>query len=230
MDPAAREKLERRLHALMEADFEKLHANLTASSELCNALKADFLDALDRVIADQNIGVARRAVVRCFGSLIDGVTASMRFAAIALCQTFGEPLNPFLQEKTGERHISTHQRIYSIYRLIADFLPKSPLSHVPDSRWDDLRRALEIRNRVVHPTALTDLELTVDEMKLILQAGNDFYRDYAQFTQWFGRREQEMFWELPGTRKRYLKKIGRNEPCPCGSQRKYKNCCGVGQI
>ena len=22
------------------------------------------------------------------------------------------------------------------------------------------------------------------------------------------------------------KKIGRNEPCPCGSGKKYKNCCG----
>ena len=21
-------------------------------------------------------------------------------------------------------------------------------------------------------------------------------------------------------------KIGRNEPCPCGSGKKYKNCCG----
>jgi len=24
------------------------------------------------------------------------------------------------------------------------------------------------------------------------------------------------------------KKIGRNEPCPCGSGKKYKNCHGVG--
>ncbi|MFR7895260.1 MAG: SEC-C metal-binding domain-containing protein [Dysosmobacter sp.] len=23
-----------------------------------------------------------------------------------------------------------------------------------------------------------------------------------------------------------MKKIGRNEPCPCGSGKKYKNCCG----
>ena len=23
-----------------------------------------------------------------------------------------------------------------------------------------------------------------------------------------------------------VKKIGRNEPCPCGSGKKYKNCCG----
>ena len=25
------------------------------------------------------------------------------------------------------------------------------------------------------------------------------------------------------------KKVGRNEPCPCGSGKKYKNCCGKGQ-
>jgi SWIM/SEC-C metal-binding protein len=23
------------------------------------------------------------------------------------------------------------------------------------------------------------------------------------------------------------KKIGRNEPCPCGSGKKYKKCCGI---
>ena len=23
-----------------------------------------------------------------------------------------------------------------------------------------------------------------------------------------------------------VNKIGRNEPCPCGSGKKYKNCCG----
>lgn len=25
----------------------------------------------------------------------------------------------------------------------------------------------------------------------------------------------------------HKKKIGRNEPCPCGSGKKYKNCCGA---
>jgi len=24
-----------------------------------------------------------------------------------------------------------------------------------------------------------------------------------------------------------LKKIGRNDPCPCGSGKKYKKCCGA---
>ena len=31
---------------------------------------------------------------------------------------------------------------------------------------------------------------------------------------------------IPTTVKRVGKKIGRNEPCPCGSGKKYKNCCG----
>ncbi|MBR5057329.1 MAG: SEC-C domain-containing protein [Clostridiales bacterium] len=26
--------------------------------------------------------------------------------------------------------------------------------------------------------------------------------------------------------KRDAKKVGRNDPCPCGSGKKYKNCCG----
>lgn len=29
----------------------------------------------------------------------------------------------------------------------------------------------------------------------------------------------------PKTKKREHKKIGRNDPCPCGSGKKYKNCC-----
>ncbi len=24
--------------------------------------------------------------------------------------------------------------------------------------------------------------------------------------------------------------VGRNDPCPCGSGKKYKNCCGRGQF
>jgi hypothetical protein len=56
----------------------------------------------------------RRDVIRCFGSLLDGLTACMRFAAVKLCQVFDEPLNPFLRDKTAERDLNTHNRIYSI--------------------------------------------------------------------------------------------------------------------
>ena len=32
--------------------------------------------------------------------------------------------------------------------------------------------------------------------------------------------------EMKKTPKRVSKKIGRNDPCPCGSGKKYKQCCG----
>ncbi len=31
---------------------------------------------------------------------------------------------------------------------------------------------------------------------------------------------------LSGTPKRAAQKVGRNDPCPCGSGKKYKHCCG----
>ena len=30
----------------------------------------------------------------------------------------------------------------------------------------------------------------------------------------------------PGSRSEKKQKIGRNDPCPCGSGKKYKKCCG----
>jgi preprotein translocase subunit SecA len=33
--------------------------------------------------------------------------------------------------------------------------------------------------------------------------------------------------DKPATFKRTTRKVGRNDPCPCGSGKKYKQCCGV---
>ena len=30
----------------------------------------------------------------------------------------------------------------------------------------------------------------------------------------------------PAAAKKSAVKVGRNDPCPCGSGKKYKNCCG----
>ena len=42
--------------------------------------------------------------------------------------------------------------------------------------------------------------------------------------------EEQVQWDSQenGTFVRQNRKIGRNEPCPCGSGKKYKNCCGKG--
>jgi uncharacterized protein len=60
--------------------------------------------------------------------------------------------------------------------------------------------------------------------KAIRSVFPDAVRDYAQL----GRSIQNVLssaaTERPATSSR---KVGRNEPCPCGSGRKYKRCCGI---
>ncbi|MDQ5980957.1 MAG: motif domain protein, partial [Verrucomicrobiota bacterium] len=48
----------------------------------------------------------------------------------------------------------------------------------------------------------------------------------------FGRDEGRWVYtgqvDEPGkTVRRETPKVGRNDPCPCGSGKKYKKCCGV---
>ena len=47
----------------------------------------------------------------------------------------------------------------------------------------------------------------------------------------FSKIDGEWFFEdgvsvAPKTEKRETPKVGRNDPCPCGSGKKYKKCCG----
>ena len=35
--------------------------------------------------------------------------------------------------------------------------------------------------------------------------------------------------DIDRTVRRQEPKVGRNDPCPCGSGKKYKNCCGKNQ-
>jgi uncharacterized protein len=37
----------------------------------------------------------------------------------------------------------------------------------------------------------------------------------------------DSFWQAHRRKPRKVAKIGRNDPCPCGSGRKYKRCCGA---
>jgi yecA family protein len=62
---------------------------------------------------------------------------------------------------------------------------------------------------------LSMIELLPDAVATLCQQG----RDYE------ARRRRESMHVVPRT-PRSVEKIGRNDPCPCGSGKKYKKCCG----
>ena len=56
----------------------------------------------------------------------------------------------------------------------------------------------------------------------------DYIKEYQK---WIGNADEETKKALYKDQKnantvRKEKKIGRNDPCPCGSGKKYKKCCG----
>lgn len=54
--------------------------------------------------------------------------------------------------------------------------------------------------------------------------GGRYYEKYPERRSGFGEVKWDSYEE--GTFVRQGKKVGRNDPCPCGSGKKYKNCCG----
>lgn len=64
--------------------------------------------------------------------------------------------------------------------------------------------------------------------KNMVKAKADWLYNLPQWKNIFSEEELEALYkeQKNSTTVRVGKKIGRNEPCPCGSGKKYKHCCG----
>ena len=74
----------------------------------------------------------------------------------------------------------------------------------------------------------------IDIAKRMEKDGVDF-KSIRQMKKWMKDHEAELRAEQPGAPAKVETvvhegpKIGRNDPCPCGSGKKYKKCCGAGK-
>lgn len=79
----------------------------------------------------------------------------------------------------------------------------------------------------------TNIEFTIDPEKLyynMLEAKADWLYELPEWDNILTeekRSEIQKEQRLSGTFVREERKIGRNEPCPCASGKKYKRCCGA---
>ncbi|MGB6689985.1 MAG: DUF1186 domain-containing protein [Terracidiphilus sp.] len=100
---------------------------------------------------------------------------------------------------------------------------------------EDVRRYLnEGLDRTLERLATTSHYRLVDdaaeEMKWLDETEEEIERDFDEDDE---GADDDFFWTEPhlpattGPIKRTTPKIGRNEPCPCGSGKKYKKCCLV---
>ena len=66
------------------------------------------------------------------------------------------------------------------------------------------------------------------DLDTVVAAKADWLYELPQWKEIFSEEELKKFYkeQKESTTIRKPKKIGRNDPCPCGSGKKYKKCCG----
>ena len=100
---------------------------------------------------------------------------------------------------------------------------------------DGINDSLTVPNPIEEMTEDTEVSLEFDKEKLYYNMVACKADWLYELPQWDGLltedRRKELYEEQKnsGTVRRETKKIGRNDPCPCGSGKKYKHCCGRGK-
>ncbi|MGF6989236.1 uncharacterized protein YecA (UPF0149 family) [Lachnospiraceae bacterium PM6-15] len=96
---------------------------------------------------------------------------------------------------------------------------------------DGINESLKEENDLEKATEDTVVSLAFDKEKLyknMVAAKADWLYELPQWEPIFSEEERVALYKEQklSTTIRKEKKIGRNDPCPCGSGKKYKKCCG----
>jgi SEC-C motif-containing protein len=96
-------------------------------------------------------------------------------------------------------------------------------------RWSEKSRWLGLKILGTSKGTPTDDEGSVDFIATYEMNGlRDEHHEISRFVKKQGQWLYDSGEFIPSTIVRGSPKIGRNDPCPCGSGKKYKKCCGAG--
>ena len=96
---------------------------------------------------------------------------------------------------------------------------------------DGINDSLKEANPIETMDEDTEVSLAFDKEKLyknMVAAKADWLYELPQWKEIYSEEELKKLYkeQKESTTIRKEKKIGRNDPCPCGSGKKYKKCCG----
>ncbi len=105
-----------------------------------------------------------------------------------------------------------------------DFDPADAKRWANDSTWKGLEIVSTSKGREADNDGIVEFKASYTDVE-----GNDItHHEISQFEKidgkWFYAEGQIVG---AGPIKRATPKVGRNEPCPCGSGKKYKKCCAL---
>ena len=159
-------------------------------------------------------------------------------AAIMVTSVIGSSTAVFAGEKTGgdippaQMAEVSQDKLLSEIDALADEYNRIYDSHI--DLWDklyDAYNSLEADYDFEDFDENSQVEIEIEPETLfynMLAAGADYLYGLPQWTDILGEDKMTEIAKKYKKSKTVVKdkKIGRNEPCPCGSGKKYKHCCG----
>nr|WP_099204201.1 SEC-C metal-binding domain-containing protein [Scatolibacter rhodanostii] len=96
---------------------------------------------------------------------------------------------------------------------------------------DGINDSLKDKNAIEDMTEDTEVNLNFEKellYKNMVDAGADWLYNLSEWDKHLTPERRKELYKEQKSSKTVVKdrKIGRNEPCPCGSGKKYKKCCG----
>jgi SEC-C motif-containing protein len=105
---------------------------------------------------------------------------------------------------------------------------KADIDYKSTKEWSEQSKWLGLKILAVTGGGPADTEGTVEfEARYERNGLRDTHHETAQFKKTNGEWLYNEGTVAPVTIVRAGPKIGRNDPCPCGSGKKYKHCCGA---
>lgn len=135
---------------------------------------------------------------------------------------FYDPEEEYMENAQFLRFIQTDCRLC----LLEEWPGNREKLELVKERYPQVYAAMEdaVRQMERTDTALLREILLKDYDRMSQYYEGYYYQEYPERKP--GRERQAWDSEEDGTFRRAGKKVGRNDPCPCGSGKKYKNCCG----
>ena len=214
-----------------EADLDRLEHYLNAPEHIEASMPLDAVQALLCAVSSAPAPIARQRWMDAVLGAGHKFSSPAEAAEITgLLERFQEATARQLNEGEGFDFIlyGTDEDENDLAAWAEGYLMGVDLADPP---WDEAADPDDLE-RMMFPflaltgeakeSALADGEPWMDEseerrmMKEVSEGLADHLLDVRRY--WFEK-------SIPGTVRRESPKVGRNDPCPCGSGKKFKNCC-----
>lgn len=153
-------------------------------------------------------------------------------AVVEIVKTMG-------QDAFWDEYASVEKQVYSkvldkksiVSGKLSDLAKEYSVSPVSFMGFlDSINGSLNNPYKLEEITAESEIVLDINYEKLyasMVESGTDFLYELPQWEEILPLEVRDSIRSrYKGTTIRRAVKVGRNDPCPCGSGLKYKNCCG----